>query len=701
MIEPLKPTKDEPTIPPKEEGDDSASPDTPPLKQQAEEIMAQVEKDVQDMETDDLTTTRRIDSQARTILNKIFGVINEVDIVAAEERVRRLEDKYPDASPADIVQRLIRYKCQQTGAIGAVTASPDLIPGIGTAAALTLGTAADIGATFKLQAELVLEVAAAHEYPLTEKEKERIVMLITGISTGTSTLARKAGEQMALKASERFAEKSILKALPVIGIIASAGTNVVSTYIIGQRADAYFRLGPEAMQSWSDSLRTLTGVDERNILSWLADSRRATGEAVVSGATVVGEAFSSGVQRASEAGKTVGGVLASGAGKGVQRAAEAGKTVGGVLATGAGKMVAAPQTGFQRMRNLFWTTEEEDDIVEGKVLSRLEINLNEAIYPYTFESVYRTDIWGGRHFETELGRPIPEGRVAECWEIATQPATFIHNGPVAGHRLTELLKLLGLNLVGHRATDMLKRHQFPLTLKLLDVNKPLSLHVDSAAEHEPGQLGQTRLWYILRANPAAQVIYGLAKSVPPTEFVAAIEAGDLRPYLHKLPVQAGDVILIPPGTVYALLEGVVLLEIQRNSEATYRVFDWNRLDSQGEPRPLHLDQAMAVINFEVVQPGPSPRELVAVGNGFRRYQLARCPYFKVEQFDFEARATFRHQGKGKTFEIWGVLNGSGQVQWGGDTVKLSAVQFTLLPAMLGDFAIRATTPGEWLRIYVP
>lgn len=266
------------------------------LKNQAEEIMVAVNRDLQAVEAKPPAVQQEVDAKTNLIMKKLFGVINDVDVVAAEKRVRDLRQTYPDASPEEISQKLIAEKCRRTGLVGAATSGAALIPGIGTAAAMTLGVATDIGATFKLQSELVLEIAAAYDYPLTEAEKQRIVLLITGISAGGAALTRRAGQTVAVKVSERVAEKTFLKALPVIGIVASAGTNVLSTYIIGQRADAYFRLGPEAMGSWTDSIRAISGVDERKIGAWLTENGKSVGETVTVGAGRVVEAVGAGAQ---------------------------------------------------------------------------------------------------------------------------------------------------------------------------------------------------------------------------------------------------------------------------------------------------------------------------------------------------------------------------------------------------------------------
>lgn len=307
------------------------------LKTQAEEIIVAVDHDVQEVESKTAKVQREVEAKTNLLMDTIFSAISKVDIDAAAARVDELRAQYPEASPEELAQRLIREKCQRTGTVGAVTSGAGLIPGLGTAAAVTLGVAADIGATFKLQAELVLEIAALYNYPLSEDEKQKVVLLITGLSAGANALARRAGEVASVKIGEKFAEKSILKALPVIGVIASAGTNVLSTYIIGQRADAYFRLGPDALGTWTDSLRAVSGVDERKIGGWLAESGRATGAMIASGASIVGEA-----------GKAAGGAVVSGAGK-----------VADVVGTGAAKAGQTAQAGVKAyFRRVFsvWAT---------------------------------------------------------------------------------------------------------------------------------------------------------------------------------------------------------------------------------------------------------------------------------------------------------------------------------------------------------
>jgi mannose-6-phosphate isomerase len=334
--------------------------------------------------------------------------------------------------------------------------------------------------------------------------------------------------------------------------------------------------------------------------------------------------------------------------------------------------------------------------------------MNENIYPLTFSPVFRDYIWGGRNLETILGREIPAGIVAESWEISGHPSspTRVDNGPMAGKTLPEILELLGLALVGRRSQAMLARGRFPLLIKLLDANKPLSVQVhpddDYARQHENGELGKTEMWYILYAKPDAHLIYGLKAGVTPEKFYQSLEAGNLEACLHRLPVKAGDAVFIPAGSVHAILEGILLAEIQQNSDTTYRVYDWNRVGTDGKPRPLHIDQAMDVINFEQIEPTTSPVKLVEENKELRHEVIAACPYFNVEKFTFyKENGSFTGVCNGATFEIWGAISGHSRVLWSGQPLDLPAIRFTLLPAMLGEFTIKTTEPATFLRVYVP
>jgi mannose-6-phosphate isomerase len=334
--------------------------------------------------------------------------------------------------------------------------------------------------------------------------------------------------------------------------------------------------------------------------------------------------------------------------------------------------------------------------------------MSEKLYPLTFSPVFRDYIWGGRNLETRLGREIPPGIIAESWEISGHPSspTAVDNGPLAGLTLPELLDRYGLALVGRRSQAMLERDRFPLLVKLLDANKPLSVQVhpddDYANAHENGELGKTEMWYILHAEPDAYLTYGLKRGVTPASFRHHLETGSLESCLYQLPIRAGEAVFIPAGSLHAIMDGILLAEIQQNSDATYRVYDWNRVGADGQPRPLHIDKAMDVINFEQVEPEAFAVELLEEDHSFRRESITTSPYFNVERLIFsEKELRFTGRCDGATFEIWGAVSGRSQIFCGGQTLDLPAIRFALLPAIVGDYELKVTEPTVLLRVYVP
>ncbi len=666
------------------------------LKNQAEQMMQRVANDVAKLETEVTPTVNGVKLPAKSIFDRIFTVIDEVDFEAAQQRVKQLRDQLGNPPSTVLLETLIRRKCQQTGAIGALTAGPSVIPIVGTIAAMTVGTAADIGATIKLQTELVAEVAAVYGVTISDAERRKVVLLLIGFGIGPSVLARQLEEGVSYKLSEQFIETSLLKLLPLIGMVACAGTNVLATYLVGRRADVYFRVGAQALNSWRDDVRAVTGLDEQKIIRWLNNSSQQASSSLISGAITVGEVIASGIDHASQVGRSAGAVVGSTV-----------TTTGKLAVAGTGLAMSVPLIGVAKLREVISPTKKQT-IVEGRVMSKIDVTTQNSIYPLTFAPVFRDYIWGGRNLETKLGRQIPDGVIAESWEISGHPSspTEVDNGSLAGKSLPDLVTELGLNLVGQRAYPMLKRGKFPLLIKLLDANKPLSVQVhpndEYANQHENGELGKTEMWYILHAKPDAHLIYGLAKDgISRNEFAEAAKSGQLEPYMHRLPIKTGDAVFIPSGSLHAILDGIIIAEIQQNSDTTYRVYDWNRVGNDGKPRPLHIDKAVDVINFEQVQPTAYPVKLLPSGNGVKREEISACPYFHVERVTFEAGAKFAGQCDGNSFEIWGVMSGGGQINWSGEPLNLSAVRFSLLPAMLGEFEVQATQAGEWLRVYLP
>lgn len=211
--------------------------------------------------------------------------------------------------------------------------------------------------------------------------------------------------------------------------------------------------------------------------------------------------------------------------------------------------------------------------------------------------MFKEKIWGGRKLETEFGYEIPAGPVGECWAISAHPAgdDEIASGEYAGRTLSwlwdEHRELFG-NCEGDR---------FPLLVKIIDAKDDLSIQVhpdnDYAAEHEDGSLGKKECWYVLSAEPGQTIVVG-QRAHSREEFAQMVEEGRWSELLNEIPIKAGDFFQIDPGTVHAIKGGTVILESQQSSDVTYRVYDYDRKQDDGTLRPLHMQQALDVIDFD-------------------------------------------------------------------------------------------------------
>jgi mannose-6-phosphate isomerase len=322
-------------------------------------------------------------------------------------------------------------------------------------------------------------------------------------------------------------------------------------------------------------------------------------------------------------------------------------------------------------------------------------------YPLVFEPVYKDYIWGGRKLE-KFGRDLPgPHKLAESWEIAAHQdgMTLVANGDCKGRSLQVLVDEFGVCLVGTKNRWALDRGKFPLLVKLIDANQALSVQVHPddayAGSHEKDELGKSEMWIVLAAEPGAEIIYGLSEKLTPDELRETIERGSLEQYLNKVPIQAGDHVCVPAGTLHAILSGAVLVEIQQNSNTTYRVYDWNRVGKDGQPRQLQIEKALDVINYEQVGHKLTSPELIQKVEMRTSERLCQNPYFTVERHYIKQGGRYVGDCDGSTMEIWGVL--SGEVDVNG--LASTGVGFVLLPAALGPFDIKAKADSVLLRAF--
>jgi len=324
------------------------------------------------------------------------------------------------------------------------------------------------------------------------------------------------------------------------------------------------------------------------------------------------------------------------------------------------------------------------------------------LYPLKFKPVYKDYIWGGRGLEN-LGKILPAGIVAESWEISSHPdgESKVLNGEYEDMSIHELTKILGKDIVG-LALPKKDLEKFPLLIKLIDANDKLSVQVhprdEYAKVHENGELGKNEMWYIVSAKPGAKIVYGVSKGVTKETFNAAVKANKIETCLNYLEVFKGDTINIPAGMLHAIGEGIIIAEIQQNSNTTYRVFDYNRTDAKGNLRPLHIEKALDVIDFSncninSIQKGIRVK---LEQNSTKDYLLAN-EYFSVEKYSIDG--IIKEQADGSRFYTYTCLKGEGEIVYSGGSVKIAMGESILIPAALGNYNIEGQL--ELIKAYVP
>lgn len=329
-----------------------------------------------------------------------------------------------------------------------------------------------------------------------------------------------------------------------------------------------------------------------------------------------------------------------------------------------------------------------------------------SLYPLITERRIVEPIWGGQRLVAWLDLPEPRPqRLGETWQV--YDTNRICNGPLAGETLAAVTQRYGPALIGTRTMERYGA-DFPLLAKFIDANDRLSIQVHPddtyAHSHEAntGFHGKTEAWYILDAAPGADIIYGLSRASSRAEFADAVQREELEPLLRRLPVQAGDVVFVPAGTLHAINAGIVLFEIQQKSDLTYRVYDYGRRDATtGQPRELHLEKALDVIDYQ-----PTLRTTIAplpLEADDQRTLLIACPYFALERWQLPvARTVSTDPG---SFEILTLIAGSSALTWESGELTLQRGDSVVLPATLGAYSLHPASSTETvpqlLRAYVP
>lgn len=318
-------------------------------------------------------------------------------------------------------------------------------------------------------------------------------------------------------------------------------------------------------------------------------------------------------------------------------------------------------------------------------------------YPLQCRPEFKERVWGGRALE-QFGLELPEGHIGEGWMIGDHPngTTTVVNGELAGMGLDRIREQYGKVLFGNKGFSE-KNGRFPLLIKLLDCQDDLSVQVHPNDHYDrlpQGELGKTEMWYILDAKPGAKIIYGLRNGVSREQLAAAIEENRIMDCLNEITVEPGDSFYIPSGTVHALGAGVLVAEIQQNSDSTYRLYDYDRLGLDGKPRELHIEDSLNVIAYEGSGATYMKTELRSANEWLT---LARSPFFVTEKGRVDAEWSL--QTTPDSFIIHIICDGTGAIRWEDGELPVKPGECYLLPANLGDYSL--TGSMTVLRSYLP
>jgi len=321
------------------------------------------------------------------------------------------------------------------------------------------------------------------------------------------------------------------------------------------------------------------------------------------------------------------------------------------------------------------------------------------LYPLKFNPILKDKIWGGTKLKSLFGKPAVSDKLGESWELSGYEGdeSVAENGFLAENNLTELTEIYMGDLVGNKIYDEYGL-SFPLLFKLIDANENLSIQVhpgDEVAAERHNSYGKTEMWYVVDADPGAELIIGFTDDCSRDEYLDALEDGRVEDILQKVPVSKGDVFFIPAGLIHAIGKGVVVAEIQQSSDITYRIYDYKRTDDQGNERELHTEQALDVIDFGASKnPKINYKPLL---NDIT--PLVTCDYFTTNMIRFNQIVT-RNYGKLDTFVVYMCMEGNFAIEYDNQKTIVNKGDTVLIPAYISELNLIPDGEITLLEVYV-
>lgn len=302
--------------------------------------------------------------------------------------------------------------------------------------------------------------------------------------------------------------------------------------------------------------------------------------------------------------------------------------------------------------------------------------------PFLLSPCGKDYLWGGNRLREEFHKDISMSPLAETWECSVHPdgPSIVASGEHKGVLLSALLEEHPEYLGTH------PRNGFPLLVKFIDAADDLSIQVhptdEFAGMYENGGSGKTEMWYVLDAKPGAELIFGCNQDMEPVEFRAGLGKGTIEKYLRKVPVVKDDVFYIPAGTIHAIGDGILLAEVQQNSNLTYRLYDYDRVDKDGQKRELHWDKALKVANLNGSIKPRQPMRVLRYRPGVATELLCRCKYFEVNRMlvNTERRQKVTYFADALSFRVLLCIDGTGKLVYDEEALEFRKGDCIFIPA---------------------
>lgn len=322
------------------------------------------------------------------------------------------------------------------------------------------------------------------------------------------------------------------------------------------------------------------------------------------------------------------------------------------------------------------------------------------LYPLKFKPILKDKIWGGNKLKSILNKKEASDTCGECWEISdvNNDVSIVSNGFLAGNNLRELAEIYMDDLLGEKVFDAFG-NQFPLLIKFIDAKDKLSIQVhpdDKMAKEEYNSAGKTEMWYIIDHDPDAELIVGFNQKVDKDLYLKHFNNKSLPEILNSEKVQNGDVFYLPAGRIHAIEQGILLVEVEQASDITYRIFDWNRTDDKGKPRPLHADQALKAIDFNYYDQYKTPYDVQLN----KTTNIIDSSFFIVNNLHFD-QLVEKNYNLIDSFVIYIAIEGKFFVNpLEGNPVEVKKGECILIPAVIKNLTIEPLKLAKLLEVYI-